>query len=144
MQQLQELANERAQAESRVAGTLSTEFKAAEANYQGHVARMTTDFGLRRRRLENDFAQAKKQAFDQFNEQNARLQRGFEEKRAQSVATYKKSALAIERQKKESEWQVLAVFDAAKDGPQQMLEGRILAMRRQFHAGQRQLTNRRD
>lgn len=135
MQQLQEMANERAQAESRVAGTLATELKAAEANYQGHVARMKTDFGLRRRQLENDFAQVKQQAIDEHHEKKTRLQRGFEEKRAQSVGIYKKSALAIERKKKESEWQALAVFDAAKDQPQQMLDQagkRLLAKRQQI------------
>lgn len=136
MQQLQELANERAQTEASVAGTLSMELKAAESNYRGHVSRITTDFGLRRRQLENDFAQAKQQANDTCNEKTAKLQRGYDEKRAQIESNYKKSALAIERNKKESEWQALAVFDAAKDGPQQMLDQaskRLLAKRQQIN-----------
>ena len=137
MQQLQELADERAQTEERVAATLSRELKAAEASYRGHVSRVTTDFGLRRRQLENEFAQAKQQAADTYQDKTTRLKHGFEEKRTQIETTYKNSALAIERRKKESEWQALAVFDAAKDQPQQMLDqaGKRLLSRRQQKEG---------
>jgi len=122
LQQLQELANERAEAESRVASTLSRELKGAEASYQGHTSRVTVDFGLQRRQLENEFAQAKQQASDACHEKTLQIERNFAEKENQSLATYKQSALAIERKRKESEWQALAVFDASKDKPQQMLE----------------------
>ena len=122
MQQLQELANERADAETRVASTLSTEMMAAESNYQGRTAALTTDFGLRRRDLENEFAQARQEAADTHHAKTAVLQAGYREKEAQSQSTYKQTAIAIERKRKETEWEVLAVFDAAKDQPQEMLD----------------------
>lgn len=134
MQQLQELANERAAAEERVASTLSTEMMAAESNYQGRTAALTTDFGLRRRELENQFAQAKQSAVDEHHDKTTKLQRGYDEKEAQSLNTFKQTTLAIERKKKEAEWQALAVYDAAKDKPQEMLdqaEKRLLARKQQ-------------
>ena len=134
MQNLQEIANERADAEARVANTLATEMMAAESNYQGRTAALTTEFGLRRRELENQFAEAKREANDTHTEKTTKLQQGYDEKESQSQATYKQSALAIERKKKEAEWQALAVFDAAKDKPQQMLdqaEKRLLARKQQ-------------
>lgn len=134
MQQLQELANQRAQAESSVANKLSTEMMAAESNYQGRTAALTTEFGLRRRELENEFAETKQAAIDLHHDKTSKLQQAYEEKEAQSQATYKQTALAIERKKKEAEWQALAVYDAAKDRPQQMLdqaEKRLLARKQQ-------------
>ncbi|MEM8947285.1 MAG: FtsK/SpoIIIE domain-containing protein [Planctomycetota bacterium] len=122
MQQLQELANERADAETRVANTLSTEMMAAESNYQGRTAALKTDFGLRRRDLENEYAQTKQDAADQHHAKVNKLQSNFDEKDSQSQSTYKQTAIAIERKRKEAEWQALAVFDAAKDKPQEMLD----------------------
>ena len=122
MQQLQELANERAEAEQRTAATLSREMKAAEAVYRGNVSRISTDFGLRRRELENAFAQAKQTAVDTHQARIKQLHKAFAEKQAEIETTYKNTALAIERKRKEAEWQALAVFDGAKDRPQQMLD----------------------
>ena len=140
MQKLQELANERADSEKNVAETLSRELKAAQANFQGHAARVATDFGLRRRDLENEFAEAKYQASDNYQRQIAKLKKGYKEKNSQSKAIYKQTALTIERKKKERDWQVMAVFDAAKDRPQEMLDQagkRILAKRQQVDGLQR-------
>ncbi|MGI9427157.1 MAG: hypothetical protein ACR2NM_00755, partial [Bythopirellula sp.] len=140
MQKLQELANQRAEAEANIAETLSRELKAAQANFQGHAARVATDFGMRRRDLENEFADAKRQANDDYQQQTAKLQHGYKEKNSQSKAIYKQTALTIERKKKERDWQVLAVFDAAKDRPQEMLDQagkRILAKRQQVDGLQR-------
>ncbi len=134
MQQLQELANQRAEAESSVANTLASEMKAAESNFQGRTAALTTDFGLRRRDLENQFAEAKRQANDEHQQKTSSLQQGYNDKEAQSLKAYKQNALAVERKKKEAEWQAMAVFDAAKDKPQEMLdvaEKRLLARKQQ-------------
>ena len=105
LQKLQELANERAEAEANVAGTLSRELEAAEANFHGQAEQLQTDFGLRRRDLENEFASAKQQASDAYQQKIASLQKGFQEKDSQSKATYKQTALTIERKKKERDWQ---------------------------------------
>ncbi len=140
MQQLQELADARAQAEKSVAETLATKLAAAESDFETTATRLTAEFAQRRRQLENEFAQAKKNANDTQQQTNQRLQKGFDQQQTKSETTYKQSALAIERKKKESEWQALAVFDAAKDGPQQMLDQagkRLQAKRQQIDGLQR-------
>jgi len=140
MQKLQELADARAQAETSVTETLATELAASENDFETTATRLTEAFAQRRRQLENEFAQAKQNARDLLLQTKARLQQGFSAQQAKSVATYKQSALAIQRKKKESEWQALAVFDAAKDGPQQMLDQagkRLLARRLQVDGLQR-------
>ncbi|NOZ41531.1 MAG: hypothetical protein GXP24_15080, partial [Planctomycetes bacterium] len=140
MQQLQELADVRARSESDIAEAFAAELADAENDNQTTTARLTEEFAQRRRQLENEFAQAKKHANDAQHQTHQRLQHGFDKQRAKSEATYKHSALAIERKKKESEWQALAVFDAAKDAPQQMLDlagKRLLARRQQVDGLQR-------
>ena len=134
MQQLQELADARAQEEKRVAETLAEELAATEEDFRSTTEALTEQFAQRRRDLENAFALAKRQAGDTFRQAGEQLRKRFEQQRAKGEALFKKSALAIERKKKESEWQALAVFDAAKDGPQQMLDqagSRLLATRQQ-------------
>ena len=140
MQQLQELADARARSETEVAETLATELATAQSDYETTASRLTEEFAQRRRQLENDFAKAKKNAGDTQNQTHQRLQKAFYGQQAKSEAAYKQSALAIERKKKESEWQVLAVFDAAKDGPQLLLDQagkRLLARRQQVDGLQR-------
>jgi len=134
MQQLQELANERALEEKRVAENLTGELTAAEEDYQTTASQLTEQFAQRRRDLENEFGQTKQRAGDLYRQANEQLRKNFERQHTKSEAVFKQSALAIERNKKESEWQALAVFDAAKDGPQQMLDqagSRFLATRQQ-------------
>ncbi len=140
MQQLQELANARAQAEQEVAATLAAELLESETELETATTKLAEESAQQRRQLENDFAQAKKDAGDALQRSKTRLQTGFEKKRAESEAIYKKSALAIERKKKESEWQALAVFDAAKGTPQAMLDQaskRFLTRRQQVDGLQR-------
>ena len=140
MQQLQESADARALAETQVAETRASELTAAENNFETTSTRLTEEYAQRRRQLENDFALAKKNANDTQQQTHQRLQHGFEKQRAQSQSAYKQSALAIERKKKEREWQAMAVFDAAKDTPQQMLDQagkRLLAKRLQIDGLQR-------
>ena len=140
MQQLQELADARALAETEVATTLATELTTAENDFKTTATRLTEEFSERRRQLENEFAQAKKNVKETRQQTETQLQHSFDKQRARSEATYKQSALAIERKKKESEWQAMAVFDAAKDTPQQMLDQagkRLLAKRLQIDGLQR-------
>lgn len=140
LQQLQEHADERAHAEREVAETLEHELTSAEKDFTTTKEKLTEDFAGRRRKLENDFAAAKKRANDTLQETQTRLQNSFKQNLAKCEATYKQTALAIERKKKESEWQALAVFDAAKDEPQQMLNlaaKRLLATRNQVDGLQR-------
>jgi len=133
MQQLQELANARAQAETSVAETLAVELAAANSDFETTASRHTVEFAQQRRKIENAFSQAKQDASDAQHQTRERLQHSFHSLQAKSETNYKQSALAIERKKKESEWQAMAVFDASKDGPQQLLDqaGKRLLARRQ-------------
>ncbi|MCG8450986.1 MAG: hypothetical protein MI725_15570, partial [Pirellulales bacterium] len=132
MQQLQELADERAQAEQDVASTFQAELAAADQEYQTASQELIKQMAQRRRDLENEYAAIKNAAAEQNRRVKQELEESCEQQCARIEAEFKQTALAIERKKKETEWQALAVFDAAKDGPQQMLDvaGKLLHARR--------------
>ncbi|MCH2115473.1 MAG: AAA family ATPase [Pirellulales bacterium] len=130
MQKLQELADARAQEETAVAATLQSELKGAEDSREVSLQRLAGDMAHDRRDLENQYAAAKNVAAEKSRLAKKQLQADYDRWCLRADLAFKQTALAIERKKKESEWQTLAVFDAAKDSPQQMLD----AAGRRFHA----------
>ena len=122
MQQLQELANARSDAEKMIAKTLENELAAAEQEYTTASESLVQEMARRRRELENAFARTKSTAAENKRRLSLEIEDSYEQHCARTEASYKQRALAIERKKKESEWQALAVFDASKDSPQQMLD----------------------
>ena len=140
MQQLQQLADERAEAEVRIAATLETQRTAAQQEYESTSEKLAQQSAQRRRELENEFAQAKSAAREQFRQTQQNIEQQRQQQRKHIEKTYRQTTLAIERKKKESEWQALAVFDAAKDTPRQMLDeaaNRLQASRLQVDGLQR-------
>ena len=132
MQQLQELADVRAQSEITVGATLESELAAAQERLEVARQRLTGHIAHNRRDLENQYASVKKTAAEKSREAKKKLQTDYQRRRDRAEMRYKQAALAIERTKKESEWQTLALFDAAKEGPQQGIDaaGRRLHARR--------------
>jgi len=122
MQQLQQVADVRAKLEASTAGALQSELAAAEREENDTAEKLVKEFCDRRRKLENDFAGSKSTASQQCRQAAAGLQQRHQQQCLQIEKNFKQNVLAIERKKKESEWQTLAVFDAAKDGPRQKLE----------------------
>lgn len=119
MQQLQELADNRAQSEIAIAETLQSEMTAARQAYETTEQELVDEYTGRRRNLENEFSQAKIEASEQLRQAQQELLTEYEKKQADAQSEYKQTALAIDRKRKESEWQAMAVYDAAKDKPQQ-------------------------
>ena len=132
MQQLQELADERAQSEQTIAAAVETEIAAADQQYQTASRQLVEKLVRRRRDLENQYAAANSSAAQQSREAIQQLEQNLTEQQFRTETAFKQMALAIERKKKESEWQALAVFDAAKDSPQQIVDaaGKRLQSRR--------------
>ena len=129
MQQLQELANERAQSEQTIATTWQTEMEAADQEYHGESQLLVERMAQRRRDLENQYAGFKSSAAQQRRQAEQQLEQSYAERNRRAETEFNQMALAIQRKKKESEWQALAVFDAAKDSPQQMLDAAGKRMR---------------
>lgn len=122
MQQLQQLADARAAEESRLSTTRTDELIAAEKEHQSTANKLTKDFAERRRALENEFANAKLAAGQEYREAKAELNKQLEAERNRIAADHKQHGLSIERKHKEKQWESMAVFDASKDAPQQVLD----------------------
>jgi len=122
MQQLQLVADVRAESEASTALALRSEMAAAKEEVETTSERLVKQFSKRRRSLENDFAASKNSTSQQGRQTVAELQQQHQRQCRRIEKTFQQAALTIERKKKESEWQTLAVFDAAKEGPRQMLE----------------------
>ncbi|NOY28704.1 MAG: DNA translocase FtsK [Planctomycetes bacterium] len=122
MQQLQQVADVRAKLEASTDLALQSEMAASEQEVETTTKQLVKQFSERRRNCENDFAASKNSASQQCRQMVAELQQRHQQQCLRVEKTFQQAALTIERKKKESEWQTLAVFDAAKDGPRQMLE----------------------
>ena len=134
MQHLQQLANERAQAETRITVTLATEHTAAREDHDTTQDRLTKDYAQQRHNLENDYALAKQAAEAVFGEGEKNNQVEYQTSRHSIEAAYKQQSQAIEKIAQESHWQAMAVYDAAKDQPHQLLEAaskRLISCRAQ-------------
>ena len=122
MQQLQQFADCAQAEETRLAATLADELGSAEKDYEKTAKKLNKDFAERRRSLENEFADAKLAAGQELREEKQRLSQQFEADTNRIHAEYKQLVLSIERKHKEKQWEAMAVFDASKDAPQQMLD----------------------
>ncbi|MDZ4656168.1 MAG: FtsK/SpoIIIE domain-containing protein [Bythopirellula sp.] len=122
MQHLQQLADARAADEARLATTLTNELMAAEKEYQTTLNKLTRDFTEKRRSLENEFANAKLAAGQEFREAKTEHAKQLDNEQSRVAADHKQHALLHERKHKEKQWESLAVFDASKDAPQQLLD----------------------
>ncbi len=122
MQKLQQLADVRAAEEIRLANTLQAELAAAEKDHLLTVNRIDRDFPQRRRNLENEYAEAKRQVGQEHRQSVQQLNEQFEAQKKQIDTDFKQLLLSIERTYKEKQWEAMAVFDASKDTPQQLLD----------------------
>ena len=122
MQQLQQLADARSAEEARLASTLTEELAAAEKEHRLTANRLTKEHTERRRALENEFAETKLTAGQQAREARAKLTNDLAAEQSRIEAEYKQLVLGIDRKHKEKEWEAMAVFDASKNAPQEMLD----------------------
>jgi len=122
MQQLQELANERAASEACIAEAFQTETEATQQKHAATSQRLQETFAEERRTMENAFAQAKQTASEQWQQRKETAEQEYAAFCKQIETEHSRAVLASERKAKESQWQTLAVFDASKDQPQQQLE----------------------
>ncbi len=122
MQQLQQVADSRATLEASTSAALQEELAASEREKRRSTEKLEQESSQLRHDLENKYASTKREA----SEGCENTQHELRQKNAEQVRlvekTYQRAALTIERRKKESEWQALAVFDAAKDEPQKLLD----------------------
>ncbi len=140
MQQLQELADARAQAESEVAASLQAELAAADEAYRARIEKLDRQAAELQRQLENQFQQAKSSAAVEGRQAKQAAEEKYAALRERLEKAVAEQAAVIKKQKKETQWQSLAVFDAAKGKPRQMLEAatqRIQARRAQVDSLQR-------
>lgn len=122
MHELQQLADARAAEERRIADARIREPAEAEQEHQATASKLTKEFAARRRQLENEFANAKMAAGQEYREARAELARELAAQQTRINAEHKQLSLTIERKHKEKQWEALAVFDASKDAPQQLLD----------------------
>ena len=125
MQQLQQAADERARLEASIASELKAALAAAEKDNNQTVQETTQEFSQQRRDLENEYAEVKNTTNNHFQQTSRERREACGKKDNEIESRFQKTALAIERKKTESEWQALAVYDAAKDGPQQRYDATI-------------------
>lgn len=121
MQQLQQLADERAEGERTIAATFEAEMVAAEQQRDTDSDKLVKGCSQRRRDLENEYSEARRYADQQLRDATQERQSRYQLQCQRIKGHCKQLVLAIERRKKESEWQALAVFDAGKDLPGQTL-----------------------
>jgi hypothetical protein len=134
MQRLQQLADRRAQEERILAAAISSELESAEKEFEETSRKLNEEHASKRRDLENAFAEAKSAAAVDF--ETAKQQVEAAQRKAVATADRRRTATisAAEHQAKEQQWQALAVYDAHKNQPQQIIEDaakRIQARRRQ-------------
>lgn len=122
MHELQQLADARAAEELRIATTRTAELTSAEKEHQTTANKLTRDFAERRRQLENEFANAKLAAGQEFRAAKTELTQQLATDQARTTAEHKQLGLVLERKHKEKQWEAMAVFDASKDAPQQALD----------------------
>ncbi|MEO2049606.1 MAG: FtsK/SpoIIIE domain-containing protein [Pirellulales bacterium] len=122
MLDLQQLADQRAQAETAIAARGEKERSAAEQEYSTNNQRLHDQHTIDHRDLENEFAQAKLQAVDKYDQ----LQQSALQQHDQSIQQINSRCAQISadaaQKRQEASWQAHAVFDASKDKPQQKLQ----------------------
>lgn len=125
MQQLQQVADERAGLEASIAAELQKEQTLAETEHSSKAQKLIQQFAQRRRGLENEYAESKGSANQHFQQASRERREACGLKDNEIEAAFQKKILVVEQQKKESEWQSLAVFDAAKDAPQETCDATL-------------------
>lgn len=137
---LQQLADERAAGEKAIVEALEIELSSADCQRHTDAEKLVKDCTQQRRDLENEYAQVKRNADQEWQHAQLQAQQHAAERRRMLEAHGKHYALAIERRKTESHWQSQAVFDAGKDLPGRMLaeaNQRLQARRAQIEGLQR-------
>jgi hypothetical protein len=134
MQRLQQLADRRSQEERVLAAAMAAELSGAEQEFEAKSRQLNEEHAARRRELENQFADAKAAAAASFETGQRQAQAAHQA--AVKAAEGRKGAAiaAAEHHAQELEWQALAVYDAHKNQPQQIIDEaakRIQARRRQ-------------
>ncbi|MEM9351932.1 MAG: FtsK/SpoIIIE domain-containing protein [Planctomycetota bacterium] len=140
MQQLQEFADARAQAEQRIAAESAAELTASEEDRDHAQSHATQEFNTTRRDLENEYAAAKLTAATEFRDRSAAERAAFEADSDRLAKQKDQVLLQVDRRSKEAEWQAMAVFDSEKDLPRQTLQDtqkRLSARRVQIDGLQR-------
>jgi S-DNA-T family DNA segregation ATPase FtsK/SpoIIIE len=122
MLELQQLADQRAQAETATAAHGEKERSAAEQEYNTNNQRLHDQYTIDHRDLENEFAQTKLQAVDKYDQ----LQQSTQQQHDQSIQQINSRCAQITaeaaQKRQEASWQAHAVFDASKDKPQQKFQ----------------------
>ncbi len=134
MLELQQLADRRAASETTVQAEFDSESSSAQQDYDSASKKLHQHHAHNRRQLENEFAQVKITAAEQYDEQVSASKQRHDRAYAQMEARYNSVTTDAEKKLQESSWQAQAVFDAAKDQPQQQLQEathRIQSRRRQ-------------
>ena len=140
MQQLQKLADRRAQDERVLAAALSSSLTEAENDFEETGRRLAEEHAQRRRTLESEFAAAREAAVAAFeagmSEAHTRRQAAIR------AATGRRESVVVgvEHHAKESEWQTQTVYEAQKNKPFQLVEEsalRLQARRRQLEGLER-------
>lgn len=122
MQQLQQAADARAQAEAVAAETLAAELATVQADFDAAAAKLHQTHAAARRELENDYGAAKQSAAAEAEAQQQRCREQFDKLQQQINGRYKEVVAEAEHRESEAKWQAMSVFDASKDQPRQSLE----------------------
>ncbi len=122
MLELQQLADQRAEAEATIAARAKAEQTAAEHDYETRSNELHERYAINRRETENEFARVKLQAAETCDQQ---LQAG-RQQRDQAIkqidSQFSQQSAEASRKQQEASWQAHAVFDASKDKPAQTLQ----------------------
>jgi DNA segregation ATPase FtsK/SpoIIIE, S-DNA-T family len=134
MQQLQQLADRRAQQEQVLSAALASELGDAEKEFEETSRRLCQEHAEKRRDLEAKYAEAKRTALAAFDSDMREAE--FERSDALKAAEHRRDAIVVgaEHHAKEAEWQALSLYDAQKNKPFELVEAaalRITARRRQ-------------
>jgi S-DNA-T family DNA segregation ATPase FtsK/SpoIIIE len=134
MQHLQQLANRRADDERMLRATLDAEIADAELELQATADRLAKEFEERRRALEAEYAQMQRVAGETLEDGRREADKVRAAVRKDSDSRHETSLAAASKKSGDAQWQAMAVFDAQKNQPQQLLDEaqkRIAARRRQ-------------
>jgi energy-coupling factor transporter ATP-binding protein EcfA2 len=122
MLELQQLADQRAQAETAITAQTEAEQSAAEQEYDTSNDKLHEQHTIDRRELENEFAQAKLQAAEAYGQHLQAARQHHDHTIRQIDSKYAKITSDATQKQQETNWQAHAVFDASKDKPQLKLK----------------------
>jgi hypothetical protein len=122
MLELQQLADQRAQAESTIAARAEAEQTAAEQDYEARSNDVHEQYALNRRETENEFARVKLQAAETYDRQLQTGRQNRDQAIQQIDSQFSQRSAEASRKQQEASWQAHAVFDASKDKPKQTLQ----------------------